>query len=460
MWFARPHQPDLLGYLDRVAAGRVSGWVRDRLRPGARLDIEVFAAGALLGRTRADGFRQDLRDSGLGDGHHAFSFALHDAVLPETLAAKVAGTGYWLLDGLDSGMNAGALMNGARQGLPVLRPGLTVHAVDEADIAVAARLQRDWQAYAATMGRGGTVSRGPMWTDIVAKRHRPLLDLLRGSDAAALARGMVDIHKSKASSGLFQGAVACADANGATPQGRRAAVLPFHDMLASLARYLGLRRVECADLDAAGAALASRSEDLVAAIEAFLGHQIVPPVVHDGLFGLAVRGAVLHGRDVQALYAALRAIEVASQAAPRLAEIGGGFGRVAYYAMLRGCRGYTIVDLPTVAAMQYFTLARSLPDVPLRFGPVAVEGGINLVFATDDDLGPSLDADVVVNCDSFPEMGEAVCRGYFDLLAKRRARLLSINQEAARPVGAAGVQAVVGDILPDYGFRRGYRFRT
>ena len=195
-------------------------------------------------------------------------------------------------------------------------------------------------------------------------------------------------------------------------------------------------------------------------IEAKLGHGIVPPSVHDGLFGLAIGDRVLHGRDIQALYAARRLIEASGSSSPRLAEIGGGFGRVAYYAMLGGARGYTIVDLPTVSAMQFFALRRSLPDVPVRFGAGEAAGAVNLVFATDEAVGRSLRADLVLNTDSFPEMAEAVCRSYFALLAENRATLLSINQEGGTPIGTMGVQAVVGEILPEFGLRRQYRFRT
>ena len=452
-------RPEFLGYLDSCDSGRVSGWVRDRLRPGKRFSVEVFAEGRLVGSARADAFRQDLRDSGVGDGRHAFSLDLPDngEIAPETLAAKVGGSDYWLLDG--TGVESAlALMNGRRRGSPALRAGLTAHAVNERDIEVAAELLREWQAYVAVTG--STRVGGPMWTDIVSRRHGAILQHLRGNDASALARAMVDVHKTQASRGLFQGDVAFADFVGATPNGRRAAVAPFHDMLASLAQYLGLARADCAELDVSGATAASPSDELVKCIEASLGHAIVPPVIYDGVYGLALGDAVLHGRDVQALYAARRLIETSGQPAPRLCEIGGGFGRVGYYAMLGGARRYTIIDLPSVSAMQFFALRRSLPDVPVRFGPAWTEGAINLVFATDERVGSTFEADLVFNADSFPEMGEAVCRRYFALLAASGSTLLSINQEAGTPVGSRDVQAVVGEIIPDFGFRRRYRFRT
>ena len=262
MWFPQRRHSDFFGYLDASQGGRASGWVRDRLQPGVRLEVEVYAAGTLIGRARADRFRQDLKDAEIGDGHHAFSLDLDDDVPPETLAAKVSGSSYWLLDGAADDKAAAGLVNGARRGLPVLRPGVTSHAVTDADVAVAAELQREWQAYAAACPAASPVSGGPMWDDAVTKRHGALLEQLRGRDAAALAQLMVDIHKSHASHGLVQGSVNYHDFVAATPQGRRAAVLHFHDMLASLAQYLAVERAECAELGTAGSAFAMKANRL------------------------------------------------------------------------------------------------------------------------------------------------------------------------------------------------------
>jgi hypothetical protein len=235
-------------------------------------------------------------------------------------------------------------------------------------------------------------------------------------------------------------------------------------MLASLAQYLAVERAECAEQGFEGAALALPSEVLVARIEHALGHAIVPRAIFDGLFGLAIGDGVLHGRDIQALYAALRAIEASGVAAPRICEIGGGFGKVAHYAWARGVRRYAIVDLPSVSAMQYFYLRRVLPEAPVRFvhpSERPSEAGIDLLFATHMRGSVKVEADIAVNCDSFPEMGDAVCRDYFGLIAGWAPLLLSINQEANRENrGPHDRQTVVGALLPDYGFTRLYRFRS
>ena len=176
------------------------------------------------------------------------------------------------------------------------------------------------------------------------------------------------MQKSSESAGLAQGDQAYRDFLAASPEGRRAAVVPFHDMLASLAQYMGLDHAECAEQDFVGETLVMDQNVLVDKIEAALGQTIVFPAVFDGLYGLSIRERVLHGRDIQALYAALRTIEASGQTTPAICEIGGGFGKVAQYAWLRGVRRYTIVDLPTVCAMQYFYLRRTLPEASITLG--------------------------------------------------------------------------------------------
>jgi hypothetical protein len=69
--------------------------------------------------------------------------------------------------------------------------------------------------------------------------------------------------------------------------------------------------------------------------------------------------------------------------------------------------------------------------------------------------------DIVLNCDSFPEMGDEICAKYFSLLPDWAPLLLSINQEANRPgYSAHDRQTVVGELLPKFDFAKRYRFRS
>jgi hypothetical protein len=469
MMFFRKPPPEFRGYVDSTQDGRISGWVWDRLRPRKRLDVEIYSAGSLIDSTRADIYREDLARSRIGDGCYAFSFEMPAGEFPdETIAARVAGSSFWLIDSTGRQPLAARspyLMNSPARGLPILRPGLSLRAVDASDVEIAEELQRAWRAANGRLAMSAFTDRKTMWGDIVASRHRSLFNSLNDADPRALAAHLVDMQKLPESTGLTQGDRAYRDFLAASREGRRAAVAPFHDMLASLAQYLGLQRAECAEQDYIGETIIIDQEVLAHRIEAALGHAITAPAVFDGLYGLSIDDRVLHGRDIQALYAALRTIEASGQERPEICEIGAGFGKVAQFAWMQGVRRYTIIDLPTVCAMQYYYLRKTSPGVRITFRDAwghRLEGdGIDLVFASNLCEDMQIRADIVLNCDSFPEMGDAICSNYFARIPKWAPLLLSINQEANREIrGPDDRQTVVGALLPKFGFVRRYRFRS
>jgi hypothetical protein len=460
--FFRKKLSEHRGYIDSCSEGEVRGWVWDRHAPMRRLGVEIHAAGKLIGAAKADLFRADLATIGIGDGRHGFKFQLpHEAFPQETIAVKVEQSQFWLIDSFARARPA--VMNSPARGLALLRPALSTRAVDALDLKIAQELQQAWSDAMGRRAASRQLNRKTMWGEIVSTRHRSLLAALDSADPGRLAEALVGLQRSPEAEGLAQGDQAYRDFLAATPEGRRAAVVPFHDMLASLVQYMGLARAECAEQDFIGETLVTDQSVLVDKIEAALGHPIAFPALFDGLYGLSIGENVLHGRDIQALYAALRTIEASGRSAPRICEIGGGFGKVAHYAWLRGVRRYTIVDLPSVSAMQYFCLRRALPEarITLGSGEDQVDGeGIHLVFAPRPSERLELSADIALNCDSFPEMGDAICRDYFRRIAFWAPVLLSINQEANREIrGPGDRQSVVGGLLPELGFERRYRFR-
>jgi hypothetical protein len=67
---------DLLYSLDVVGSEAIGGWVMDKAAPALRLDVTVLAGESVVGKAKADAFRQDLKDAGTGDGTYAFHFPL------------------------------------------------------------------------------------------------------------------------------------------------------------------------------------------------------------------------------------------------------------------------------------------------------------------------------------------------------------------------------------------------
>jgi hypothetical protein len=89
------------GQIDRLDHERIEGWAFEPASPDAPVVVVILANDVEIGRVVADRYRADLRDAGVGDGRHSFSF-----VPPRGLAADepleialYAETGWNLLPG-------------------------------------------------------------------------------------------------------------------------------------------------------------------------------------------------------------------------------------------------------------------------------------------------------------------------------------------------------------------------
>ena len=87
------------GYLDKVECGTMRGWVWDKNLPNTVMKVEFFANGNSIGTIDANIFRQDLKDSGKGNGIHAYSFPTPASLkngLTYSISAKVFNSNYVL----------------------------------------------------------------------------------------------------------------------------------------------------------------------------------------------------------------------------------------------------------------------------------------------------------------------------------------------------------------------------
>jgi hypothetical protein len=75
-----PRIETVFGAIDRIYDHRVTGWAWDRSTPGEAIEIEVMVDGAVVARGRADRLRDDLANSGVGDGRHAFDIRVEGAL--------------------------------------------------------------------------------------------------------------------------------------------------------------------------------------------------------------------------------------------------------------------------------------------------------------------------------------------------------------------------------------------
>jgi hypothetical protein len=63
----------VVGYVDRFDHTTVEGWAADVSTPTTPVSVEVYLGDQLLATATANGFRQDLKDAGYGDGRKGFS---------------------------------------------------------------------------------------------------------------------------------------------------------------------------------------------------------------------------------------------------------------------------------------------------------------------------------------------------------------------------------------------------
>jgi len=118
--------------------------------------------------------------------------------------------------------------------------------------------------------------------------------------------------------------------------------------------------------------------------------------------------------------------------------------------------------------MQHYFLRMAMPDATIKTlkddEPIPATDGVYLVTAASFPSRKAERFDLVMNCDSFPEMGDKICKNYFDAIAERSRLLFSINQEANGPLSNnvnGPRQPVVSEMIGRRSdFTSVYRFRT
>lgn len=91
--------PDYEGWTDASNCNVIAGWVWNRREPNTPLRVDILVNGALFTQVLADQFRQDLKDTGRGDGRHNFNIPTPPRLKNSrnnTVTIKVTGTNYFL----------------------------------------------------------------------------------------------------------------------------------------------------------------------------------------------------------------------------------------------------------------------------------------------------------------------------------------------------------------------------
>ena len=257
------------------------------------------------------------------------------------------------------------------------------------------------------------------WFMQIADIRRPEHEVLLGADVAAVTAMLRDPQANNLFYGFDNLAKALAQPGDSWPLVQGALC---YDGLLTLAEAVGAVRLE--NPEAPIRTDIPEVEDLLNALDATFGFRIDFPNPFPGEVGLWTSRGVASYRCFQAIYQAWRIAQLAPDG--KVAEIGGGLGRTAYYARGFGSLDYTIVDLPLTGVAQGYFLLRA--GVPTRLFGEAAGPGVRIVPPCAFH-GASERYDLVVNVDSFTEMAPETARRYVDDAVRQCRRVLSINHE-------------------------------
>lgn len=308
--------------------------------------------------------------------------------------------------------------------------------VGDADVALCERLIA---AYGAALG--GCAGEGQvdgMWLWIYETRQRRLAEILDERDAHALAFELASMFRSTFVLGIAPGALID---HSRSPLGERIWRVKAVDGLISLAQALGIVAVQDAEQGRGSIALDAGLPGLVAKVEATLGYPIDFPGV-GAAHGVLIDSRLLTIDSAEQIYSAVRVEQAlrlhltAKQAkAPRIVEIGGGYGAMAYWFLSGPATPsrYTIVDLPIVGVLQGYFLSKALGATQVSlYG----EAPARVVLVPNTALAAvQTPCDVLVNKDSMPEMPKAAVLEYLAWARTGCAGIFfSCNQESTREV--------------------------
>jgi len=347
------------------------------------------------------------------------------------------------------------LLHSFPQGYPQIQTVIIFkNKVSAQDILVAKRLLK---AYNLASPSKGSKKQKDIWTDLALKHHKEFINVLEEDDPKILSDYLLHMHARGISQGLMQGEIEYKKMR-TSAIFRRFLGANTKDKLVSLAEYLDILPFENPEQGRYGENIYINENKLVSQIENKLGFKITTSDFENGLLKLKLKSGSLHVRDVYSLYTALRVFEISGKSA-KVAEIGGGLGRAAYYSYKLGIRDYSIFDLPYINVLQGYFLLKALPKGSVSLYGEKHSGKIKILPDSEFSKTPRKSFDVTLNADSFPEINIKIVKKYLkDIKINTKKYFLSINQEGGSDF-ASIKQSVIPKVIADIGgFRKEYRF--
>ncbi|MCO5159969.1 MAG: hypothetical protein M9939_02445 [Mesorhizobium sp.] len=440
----------LHGYLAGIVDGVFTGWAFDGKDPKKRQTIRVAVDGVFTDTTVADQFREGLLKHGKGDGRHQFSYPVPNGIAPHRLTFHFADGRRIPTPDRRANRRAYVKRHPYVRGEPRVSYCFSAPEFTQKDIDIAGRLIAAYAVSLETSEFERQAYKG-LWKKISDDYHAELRGLLKVGAPEPVARHLHRMHFTRSIYGIGQGNTERLMHN---PVGQKNFSLEYWDVFVCLAEVLGCFSMED-PLKAGhwGENIYRPFEEVEKAISDYLGVDITPPDVTEGLLGLKSRGAPYYMRTLEAIYAGHRLRELGDRP---ICEIGAGLGWAGYYAVLMGAEDYTMVDLPIMNVLQGYCMLKSLPQNEVRLSGETHAAKITIgtpeaLFARD----PS-HFGIFYNQDSFPEIGRYNMHQYLNYMrGSPQALLLSINQESEGRSGPDEKQLVVHrEIAECGGFKR------
>lgn len=277
-----------------------------------------------------------------------------------------------------------------------------------------------------------------LWGRGLLRHHVPLASLISQGDGYAVAEHISELHRNSLGMGLKWPATwdELVTNAGMAPHLRHVMI----DRIASLAEYLGLVPVYNPEGYPAPAGYgAEQIARLLGEIDNRLGYEIAAPPCYSLAFGVVrPSGATLDDRAINAVYTADRIVDLlkgmgVAAADAHILEIGGGIGNLANQCLKRGIGRYSMVDIPTVRAIQVYFALSTVPEADINFSAEGMRSAARLDVLRPPDLGAFADRSVhvVVNENSLPEIEREAAIAYLRQIARiARGCFLSINHES------------------------------
>jgi hypothetical protein len=420
----------LKGHIEAIE-GVISGWAYDDAAPARAVSLELYVGGSRFATVSAATPRADLFVLNTGNISYGFSIPAPPGMRADEIVFGAAAGGYIVQlptarqSHLANRLYHPVIIEAAAAQREMVYSGPTTAATETV-------LERICEA-AIRANEAGSLNYGPIWGELVASRHGEVNRLLQERATPALDEHLRELGRRAIAFGFFDGPDAHLGAE-QNPLFRTAGAKVIFDRILSLAEALACIEVENPEQGVWGKIAEADPSNLLDSIGKSIGlPNLAPPV--GGFWGLGTTQAVVNARTIDALYIANRIVETLARfRLEGVTEIGGGAGLVAYYCANLGITPYKIVDLPTMNAVQAFTL-RGVRKLRL-FGESTKYPDVDLTPTWDFSLPSDTPYDLLVNIDSLPEIETTAALNYLRDARKHGYRyFLSINQESADQVG-------------------------